>query len=103
MGNKNSAENTRGRPEFPKKLLLKCDELKWRPGWSCLPRAGDHHDLVTNVGDRFKSIITGDICEVKKIVDRMVLLERKNGKRQVITEMTSLKLFYKKEETKDES
>jgi hypothetical protein len=59
--------------------------------------------IVTNVGDRFKSIITGDICEVKKIVDRMVLLERKNGKRQVITEMSSLKLFYKKEETKDES
>ena len=58
--------------------------------------------MVTNVGDRFKSIITGDICEVKKIVDRMVLLERKNGKCKVITEMSSLKLFYKKEEEKDE-
>jgi hypothetical protein len=58
--------------------------------------------MLTNVGDRFKSIITGEICEVKKIVDRMVLLERKNGKCQVITEMSSLKLFYKREEKKDE-
>ena len=58
--------------------------------------------MLTNMGDRFKRMITGDIWEVKEIVDRMVLLERKNGKCQVIPEMSSLKLFYKNEEKKDE-
>jgi hypothetical protein len=32
----------------------------------------------------------------------MVLLETENGKCQVITQLSSLKLFYKKEEKKDE-
>jgi len=52
--------------------------------------------------DKFKSIITGATYVVKKIKDKMVILERLNKKNQLLTEMSNLKLFYKKEEKEEE-
>ena len=58
--------------------------------------------LNVKQGDRFKSAFTGLVYGVKKIKDSMVLLEAENGSTEVLTEKNSLKLFYKKEERKDE-
>jgi hypothetical protein len=51
---------------------------------------------MPEVGDKFKSLITGATYLVKKIVGKMVVLERRNKKSQVVTELVNLKLFYKK-------
>jgi hypothetical protein len=59
-------------------------------------------DFRTKVGDKFKSIITGATYVVKKVEDKMVVLERHNKKSQVLTELSNLKLFYKKEEKEEE-
>jgi len=53
---------------------------------------------MPGVGDRFKSILTGATYVVKKIRDNMVVLERHNKKSQVLTELSNLRLFYKREE-----
>jgi hypothetical protein len=53
---------------------------------------------MPGVGDKFKSLITGSTYVVKKITGKMVLLERQDGKSQVMTELGGLKLFYEKEE-----
>jgi hypothetical protein len=58
--------------------------------------------LMVKQGDRFKSTFTGLVYGVKKIKDSMVLLEAENGSTEVLTEKNSLKLFYQKEEKKDE-
>ena len=42
---------------------------------------------------RFRSKITGNVYEVKKIVDEMIVLESLNGKSQVLTELNNLALF----------
>ncbi len=55
------------------------------------------------VGNKFKSIITGATYVVKKIRDKMVILERHNKKSQLVTELSNLKLFFKKEEKEEES
>jgi hypothetical protein len=51
---------------------------------------------MPEVGDKFKSLITGATYLVKKIVGKMVVLERQNRTSQVVTELINLKLFYKK-------
>jgi hypothetical protein len=53
---------------------------------------------MPGVGDKFKSLITGSTYVVKKITGKMVLLERQDGKSQVMTELGGLQLFYEKEE-----
>ena len=53
-------------------------------------------------GEKVKSRFTGKPYRIKKIDGRMVVLEAENGTSQVITEMGNLKLFYEKEEKKDE-
>jgi len=53
-------------------------------------------------GERFRSVFTGKEYRVKKIEGKMVLLETENGVSQVMTDRGNLKLFYKKEEKKDE-
>ncbi len=53
---------------------------------------------MPEVGDKFKSLITGATYLVEKILGRMVVLERQNGKSKVLTELSNLKLFYKREE-----
>jgi hypothetical protein len=52
--------------------------------------------------DRFRSRITGDVYEVKKIVDKMVVLESLNGTSQVLTELNNIALFYEEEPKKVE-
>ena len=52
--------------------------------------------------DRFRSKITGNVYEVKKIIDKMVVLESLNGKSQVLTELNNIAIFYEKEPKKDE-
>jgi hypothetical protein len=58
---------------------------------------------MPRVGDKFKSIITGVTYVVKKIRDKMVVLERLNKKSQLLTELSNLKLFYKREEKEEET
>jgi hypothetical protein len=56
---------------------------------------------MPGVGDKFKGLITGATYVVKKIEGKMVLLEEQNGKSQVLTELSNLKLFYGKEEKEE--
>jgi hypothetical protein len=54
--------------------------------------------MQTKEGDIFKSTLDGVEYAIKKIVNRMVLLESKDGKRQILTDVDNLKLgsFYEK-------
>ncbi len=47
-------------------------------------------------GNRVKSILTEKIYEVKRIKDRVVVLQSLDGLNQVWTERGNLNLFYKK-------
>jgi hypothetical protein len=58
--------------------------------------------IIVKQGERFKSAFTGLVYGVKKIKDSMVLLEAENGSAEVLTEKNSLKLFYRKEEKRNE-
>jgi hypothetical protein len=58
-------------------------------------------DFPPGVGDKFKSIVTGVTYVLKKIKDKMAVLERHNKKSQVLTELSNLKLFYKSEEKEE--
>jgi len=60
-------------------------------------------DIPPGIGDRFKSMITGATYVLKKIKEKMVVLERYNRKSQLLTELSSLKLFYKREEKEEET
>jgi len=60
-------------------------------------------DFRTGIGDKLKSLITGATYVVKKIKDKMVVLERNNKKSQLLTELSNLKLFYKREEKEEET
>jgi c-di-GMP-binding flagellar brake protein YcgR len=55
------------------------------------------------LGDKFKGLITGATYVVKKIEGKMVLLEEENGKSQVLTELSNLKLFYDKDEREEKT
>jgi hypothetical protein len=63
---------------------------------------GGNMDFPPGVGEKFKSIITGATYVLKKIKDKMVVLERHNKKSQLLTELSNLKLFYKREEEEEE-
>jgi hypothetical protein len=56
--------------------------------------------METKVGDTVRSILNGMEYQVKKIVKRMVVLESRDGKSQILTELDNLALFYKKREEK---
>jgi Tfp pilus assembly protein PilZ len=59
---------------------------------------------MPRVGDKFKSILTGATYVVRRIKDKMVILERLNDKKsQLFTELSNLKLFYKKEEREEKA
>ena len=60
-------------------------------------------DFPPGIGDKFKSIITGATFVLKKIKDRMMILERIDKKSQLLTELSNLKLFYKREEKEEET
>jgi len=50
------------------------------------------------IGDIFKSIFNGKEYIISKLVQNMVVLESKNGMKQIITEVDNLALFYRKKE-----
>jgi hypothetical protein len=59
--------------------------------------------IATDQRERFRSKITGNVYEVKKIADKMVVLESLNGKSQVLTDLNNIELFYERElKKKDE-
>ena len=58
--------------------------------------------MTMHESDRFRSKITGNVYEVKKIVNNMIILESLNGRSQVLTELNNIALFYESELNKDE-
>jgi hypothetical protein len=54
--------------------------------------------MKTKEGDIFKRDLDGEEYTIKRIVNRMVVLESKDRKRQVLTEIDNLQLksFYQK-------
>ena len=56
--------------------------------------------METKKGDVFKRTLDGADYIVKRIVNRMVVLESQDGKKQIMTGVTSLniKSFYEKRE-----
>lgn len=56
--------------------------------------------MQTKEGDIFKSSSNGSAYIVKKIANKMAMLESKNGKSQILTgiENLGIKTFYQKEE-----
>ena len=58
--------------------------------------------MTPHESDRLRSKITGNVYEVKKIVNEMIVLESPNGKSQVLTELNNIALFYERELKKDE-
>ena len=56
--------------------------------------------MKTKEGDKFKNSVDGVEYVLRKIVDRMALLESKDGKKQILTEVENLRItsFYKKME-----
>ena len=56
--------------------------------------------METKVGDTVRSILNGIEYKVKRIVRRTAVLESKDGKSQILTELENLKLFYKKKRGK---
>ena len=54
--------------------------------------------MEAKVGDIVKSILDGIEYKVKRIVKSMAVLESKDGKRQIITEVEALRLFYREKE-----
>lgn len=58
--------------------------------------------MRTDESDRFGSSITGTVYEVKKTVGGMAVLESLHGSSQIITELSNIALFYKREPKEDE-
>ncbi len=54
--------------------------------------------METREGDTVRSILNGIEYKVKKIVKRMAVLESQDGKSQIITELDTLRLFYREKE-----
>ena len=56
--------------------------------------------METKVGDFFKSLLNGSEYMVKQIVNKMAVLESKDGKSQILTDIKTLaiKTFYQKQE-----
>jgi|GEM_PF-798081 signal peptidase I len=80
----------------PKGFVLVRDRLKKNITMIIKDR-GD--TMKTKEGDIFKRGLDGEEYTIKRIVNRMVVLESKDGKRQVLTEIDNLQLkpFYQKQ------
>jgi ABC-type Na+ transport system ATPase subunit NatA len=52
--------------------------------------------ITPTIGEIFESSLTGEVYEVRRILDRMVVLKSLNGLSQVLTSKENLNLFYKK-------
>ena len=57
---------------------------------------------ATDEKERFRSKITGNVYEVKRIVNEMVVLESLNGTSQLLTDLNNIALFYERELKKDD-
>jgi hypothetical protein len=55
------------------------------------------------IGDILKSLLDGEDYMIKKVVENMAMLESQNGKKQILTELDTLKLFYRKRQEISES
>jgi hypothetical protein len=49
-------------------------------------------------GDILKSILDGEDYIIKKVAKNMATLESQNGGKQILTEVDTLRLFYRKKE-----
>ena len=63
----------------------------------------NHHEgaaMKTKEGDKFKNAVDGVEYILRKVVNRMALLESEDGKRQILTEVDNLRIdsFYHKME-----
>ena len=58
--------------------------------------------VTAHESNRFRSKITGNVYEVKKIVNEMVVLESLNGTSQLLTDLNNIALFYERELKKDD-
>ena len=54
--------------------------------------------MEAKVGDTVRSILNGIEYRVKKIVKSMAILESKDRKSKIVTEVDALKLFYQEKE-----
>ncbi len=54
--------------------------------------------MGTKEGDTVRSILNGIEYKIKKIVEKMAVLESRDGKSKIITEIDTLKLFYREKE-----
>lgn len=54
--------------------------------------------METKEGDTVKSILNGVEYKVKKIVKSMAVLESQDGKSKIVTEVDTLRLFYREKE-----
>jgi len=54
--------------------------------------------MKTKDGDTVKSFLNGNTYKVKKIVESLAVLESEDGRSQILTELDTLNLFYKKKE-----
>ena len=56
--------------------------------------------MKTKEGDKFKNAVDGVEYILRKVVNRMAVLESKDGKRQILTEVDNLRIdsFYHKME-----
>jgi hypothetical protein len=49
-------------------------------------------------GNRIKSSLDGEVYTITRIVNDMAVLKSEDGKKQIMTELDCLKIFYRKEE-----
>jgi len=54
------------------------------------------HMITLIRGDRFRSVVTGKVFELKIVGDRMVVLESEDQANQVLTARDNLRFFYKR-------
>ena len=54
--------------------------------------------METKEGDTVKSILNGIEYKVKRIVKSMAVLESQDGKSKIVTDVDTLRLFYKEKE-----
>jgi hypothetical protein len=49
-------------------------------------------------GDILKSILDGEDYIIRKVVENMAMLESQSGRKQILTEVDTLRIFYRKKE-----
>ena len=54
--------------------------------------------METKEGDTVRSILNGVEYKIKKIVEKLAVLESQDGKSKIITEVDALKIFYRDKE-----